>query len=279
MKIHVFKIAWSENKWKGMPEKKEDYENSYKNAIGRTQKGKSTGYEWVKENGIATEWWNFYDGFDKDYFYFRDPTGEGVKKIENGDIVLLISTKGDEGRHFVGVMGECEKLTEPKEFSWKELNEEQIKWIKEKNPKFPKVENEFSISYKVKSRKDMSFCLDKPIPYNPYAEIIGDLKQPNYTTVDEKNYGKVIEMLEEAKKENPAQQEKIEKIINKIKSPANKKENSTPSTSNQSLFSILNALQTKPFLILAGISGTGKTQIARLIAWAMSEENNNKKEG
>jgi hypothetical protein len=45
------------------------------------------------------------------------------------------------------------------------------------------------------------------------------------------------------------------------------------------LSSILNALQTKPFLILAGISGTGKTQIARLIAWAMSEENNNKKEG
>jgi len=45
------------------------------------------------------------------------------------------------------------------------------------------------------------------------------------------------------------------------------------------LSSILNALQTKPFLILAGISGTGKTQIARLIAGAMSEENNNKKEG
>jgi energy-coupling factor transporter ATP-binding protein EcfA2 len=264
--------------------KKEDYENSYKNAIGRTRKGKSTGYEWVKENGIATEWWNFYDGFDKDYFYFRDPTGEGVKKIENGDIVLLISTKGDEGRHFVGIMGECEKLTEPKEFSWKELNEEQIKWIKEKNPKFPKVKDkkgykEFFISYKVKSRKDMSFCLDKPIPYNPYAEIIGDLKQPNYTTVDEKNYDKVIKMLEEAKKENSAQQEKIEKIIekiekiiNKIKSPS-KEGISTSNTpnSNKSLSSIINAIKTKPFLILAGISGTGKTQIARLIAGKWEE--------
>ena len=40
------------------------------------------------------------------------------------------------------------------------------------------------------------------------------------------------------------------------------------------LSEILNALQTKPFLILAGVSGTGKTQIARLIAWAMSEEEN-----
>ena len=43
-----------------------------------------------------------------------------------------------------------------------------------------------------------------------------------------------------------------------------------------SLLSILNALETKPFLILAGISGTGKTQIARLIAGTMSEEKENK---
>jgi hypothetical protein len=206
-KIYVFKIAWSENKWKGMPETKEDYEKSYE--IARK-------FEWVKENGIATEWWNFYEGFDENYFYFRDPEGKGVKKIENGDIVLLISKKG-EGRHFVGVMGECEKLTEPKEFSWKELNKEQIKWIQEKNPKFPKVGNEeFSISYKVKSRKDMSFCLDTPILYEPYKEI-GDLRIKNYTEVDEKNYDKVIEMLEEAKEKNPDHKEKIEKIINKIK--------------------------------------------------------------
>lgn len=38
------------------------------------------------------------------------------------------------------------------------------------------------------------------------------------------------------------------------------------------LFQILTALNTKPFLILAGISGTGKTQIARITAGVMSEE-------
>jgi transcriptional regulator NrdR family protein len=271
-KIHVFKIAWSENKWKGMPETKEDYEKSY-------QIAKSFG--WVKEKGIGIEWWNFYEEFDENYFYFTDPTSEGVENIENGDIVLLISTKGGEGRHFVGIMGECEKLTAPKEFGWEKLlNKEQIQWIKEKNPEFPKVgDKEYSISYKVKSRKDLSFCLDKPIPYEPYKEI-GDLRIKNYTTIDEKNYDKVIEMLEEAKKENPAQQEKIEKIINKIKNLGKEGifTHTTPN-SNKSLPSIIHAINTKPFLILAGISGTGKTQIARLIAWAMSEENNNKKEG
>ncbi|MCM8789382.1 MAG: hypothetical protein NC907_06305, partial [Candidatus Omnitrophica bacterium] len=44
-------------------------------------------------------------------------------------------------------------------------------------------------------------------------------------------------------------------------------------SSPYSIPSILNALHTKPFLILAGISGTGKTQIARLIASAMSTQN------
>jgi len=273
-KIHVFKIAWSENKWKGMPETKEDYEKSY-------QIAKSFG--WVKEKGIGMEWWNFYEEFDENYFYFTDPTSEGVENIENGDIVLLISTKGDEGRHFVGIMGECEKLTAPKEFSWEKLlnkeqiKKEQIQWINEKNPEFPKVgDKEYSISYKVKSRKDLSFCLDKPIPYEPYKEI-GDLRRKNYTTIDEKNYDKVIEMLEEAKKENPTQQEKIEKIINKIKNLGKEGifTHTTPN-SNKSLSSIINAIKTKPFLILAGISGTGKTQIARLIAGKWEEGIKNK---
>jgi tRNA A37 threonylcarbamoyladenosine biosynthesis protein TsaE len=32
---------------------------------------------------------------------------------------------------------------------------------------------------------------------------------------------------------------------------------------------ILNAINTKPFIILSGISGTGKTQIARIISAGM----------
>jgi len=50
------------------------------------------------------------------------------------------------------------------------------------------------------------------------------------------------------------------------------KETDNKPTPYFTLSSILNALQTKPFLILAGISGTGKTQIARLIAGIMCEK-------
>ncbi len=42
-----------------------------------------------------------------------------------------------------------------------------------------------------------------------------------------------------------------------------------PSKDNK-LFQILHALNTKPFLILAGVSGTGKTQIARIVAGVMA---------
>ena len=55
------------------------------------------------------------------------------------------------------------------------------------------------------------------------------------------------------------------KSVNKHTSPKETENSKSP------LSSILNALQTKPFLILAGISGTGKTQIARLIANLISK--------
>jgi hypothetical protein len=45
-----------------------------------------------------------------------------------------------------------------------------------------------------------------------------------------------------------------------------------PDTNKETIKQILNAISTKPFLILAGVSGTGKTQIARLVAGVMSKE-------
>jgi ABC-type glutathione transport system ATPase component len=44
------------------------------------------------------------------------------------------------------------------------------------------------------------------------------------------------------------------------------------SSNNKKLNSILHALSTKPFLILAGVSGTGKTQIARIVAGVVAGE-------
>jgi hypothetical protein len=91
---------------------------------------------------------------------------------------------------------------------------------------------------------------------------------------------KVAEKMGEILEEGIKKEEKLKELANKLFKEIEEK--TSPGEilpPNSRLSSILNAIQTKPFLILAGISGTGKTQIARLIAWAMSEENNNKKEG
>ena len=282
MEIYILKIAWSENKWKGMPSKKEDYEKMYKYAKK---------YRWVKKNGIAAEWWNFYEDFDKDFYYFRGPTDDSTKKIKDGDIVFLIS-RNKEGRQFIGVMGECKKFPMKKEFSYLDLlnknllNTKHENWIKEKNRNFPKVDNkDFSLTYIVGSKKDLSFCLDKPIKYEdnedkgiPDIRIAHLSRIPNKKEIKkEEAYKEIIKMLEEAKKENPTHSEKIDKIINKIKTSIDKIINKDKTinkikTSNESLSPIINALQSKPFLILAGISGTGKTQIARLIAEKWNEQ-------
>ena len=65
---------------------------------------------------------------------------------------------------------------------------------------------------------------------------------------------------------DPRKTEKTSEISDKTKSEA-----------SPLLEEILNALKSKPFLILAGISGTGKTQIARLVAekWDNTNEINN----
>ncbi|MEO0233197.1 MAG: hypothetical protein ABIL90_04545 [candidate division WOR-3 bacterium] len=63
-----------------------------------------------------------------------------------------------------------------------------------------------------------------------------------------------------------------EEIVKKVKEINLKDDKEDIKRDPQNISKIINALLTKPFLILAGVSGTGKTQIARIIANVMSEE-------
>jgi hypothetical protein len=83
---------------------------------------------------------------------------------------------------------------------------------------------------------------------------------------------KVAEKMGEILEEGIKKEEKLKELANKLFKEIEEK--TSPGEilpPNSRLSSILNAIQTKPFLILAGISGTGKTQIARLIASVMSK--------
>ncbi|MEO0092347.1 MAG: hypothetical protein ABIK61_06535 [candidate division WOR-3 bacterium] len=53
--------------------------------------------------------------------------------------------------------------------------------------------------------------------------------------------------------------------------------NSGNNKGKNKIISMLNAIETKPFIILSGISGTGKTQIARIISACLVTNTNNNK--
>jgi len=69
-----------------------------------------------------------------------------------------------------------------------------------------------------------------------------------------------------------ALKEALMKITGGEKDDALEKKRVLDGNKNDKILKILTALKTKPFLIFAGVSGTGKTQIARIIAGIWSKK-------
>mgnify|MGYP001773473685 CR=1 FL=1 len=268
MGVYLLKYAWSVTKWKGFPESEKEYEKNFEYAKS---------YSWVKESGLAVEWWCFYEGFDKNYYWgwMLRPSAP----IEDGSILFVIS-KGPSQKsglavmQFVGVYGHY--IKDEKTFNLRELlTEEQLGWLKKKAERNLKdVLKEISkCTYNFKSPKELSFVLDKYIEVDQKKYFGTKLGQASYAKIGKKKYPKFIELLQKAKDENPNLSDKIDKIIEKLKS--GEQGGSFGGNKNKySLNQILSAISTKPFIIFAGISGTGKTQIARIIASVMTKEKN-----
>jgi DNA polymerase III gamma/tau subunit len=108
---------------------------------------------------------------------------------------------------------------------------------------------------------DIKIVLDK---LSENKEIFGEVKKDiaalkeDFATFIQKYY----------KKHN-------EKQSDEDNNPEQPKENNN--MQGDKLNSIIHALSTKPFLILAGVSGTGKTQIARIVAGVMAGEEKKEK--
>jgi hypothetical protein len=74
----------------------------------------------------------------------------------------------------------------------------------------------------------------------------------------------VAGLVYELYKDKDKDKEKMKKDISEIKAKLPRQ--TEEGYSNTGLSNMLNAIETKPFIILSGISGTGKTQIARIIS-------------
>lgn len=205
IKIYLAKIAWSVNKWQGLPDKKEDYERNINNM--------AKDFKYVSENGLADEWWNFYERIDPKYYYWTTPKGR-VSKLEDGGIVFFISKKGEEEKmYFVGVMGNCSE-TNYKVSLNQLLTEDQKNWVKNKIDITTKI-----INFKAKGEKNLSFVLNEYIQINQEEYFGVTLKQAEFTEIKEEYNNKLIELLEKTKGEkgNEELRGKIDKIINILK--------------------------------------------------------------
>jgi len=94
----MWKVCWSRNNYSGW-----DHE-SYKEWI----MGKDRRFSFVKTHGFGHEWWNFYEGFHRNYYFgYASPVYSlKPRKLIAGGIIYFISRHPWSGEWFlVGVYG------------------------------------------------------------------------------------------------------------------------------------------------------------------------------
>jgi DNA replication protein DnaC len=104
--IGVAKIAWSYNSWRGIDEKTSEKWRNLKD---------ESSHSYVRETGFAFEWWNFYEGFDKDYYYgYIEGVDENSRRNFKDGLILFISKNPDDGNmYFIGFYGGADILPTP----------------------------------------------------------------------------------------------------------------------------------------------------------------------
>ena len=97
------KIGWSENGWQGFDQNSSSNKQSF-------------GYKYVREEGIANEWWNFYD-YGDNYYYGRIQAQGNPSHFRNNGLVLFASVNYETKKYnFIGFYGSTEygRFTLPK---------------------------------------------------------------------------------------------------------------------------------------------------------------------
>ncbi|MFW9876469.1 MAG: AAA family ATPase [Candidatus Thorarchaeota archaeon] len=89
IKGYVVKIAWADNGWEGFDQRGFKNKDKY-------------GYEFVKNYGYAHEWWNYYEGFDTDYFYGRVEMRTPSKKIDDCIVIFIAKNIYNDKFFFIG---------------------------------------------------------------------------------------------------------------------------------------------------------------------------------
>jgi hypothetical protein len=280
--IGIGKIAWSYNDWRGIDKNTSE--------TWRGLKDKSF-YKFVRETGFAYEWWNFYEGFDENYYY--GSIWGAQKGLKNG-LILFISRSLDDGNmYFIGFYGGADVLSEPYDIGNKidELIPEELKnelidhW--KKSPEsdgcqglLNAVQKRENLRLGIRAKKELSavFHKDNYIRVRQVEAFGKELGQVNFSSdIDPEKVKKLLEQaLEEHEKllENtskPEEKRYAEEVIEKIRKILSIYFISPECNCDKKCKDILKVLKGyKKQVVLYGVPGTGKTHIARQVARALT---------
>jgi hypothetical protein len=287
--IGVGKIAWSYNDWRGI-----DEETSRK---WRSLSGDSF-YRFVVETGFAYEWWNFYEGFDKDYYYGYIQWRTPQKDFKNGLIVFISKKPDDNEMYFIGFYGGADVLSKPYDTGKRidELIPEELKnelidhWKKlpisdDYQKLLDAVQKGETLKLGIRAKKELSavFREKQHIPIKQ-AEVFGERKglgMANFRSdIEPERVKKLLEQaLEEHEKlledaSEPEEKKYAEEVIKRIRKILSLYFISPEFNCDKECKDVLEVLKGyKKQVVLYGVPGTGKTHIARQVARALTGGN------
>jgi MoxR-like ATPase len=287
----VGKIAWSYNDWRGI--------DKFTSQKWRALDNESF-YGFVRETGFALDWWNFYEGFDKDYYYGYIEWGNQrpPEDFKNG-LILFISRNPDDGKmYFIGFYGGVEISSTPYDTGKKmddlipdDLKNELIEhWRSRKTPNCEKLLNDVlqgaTLKLEIRARKELSavFRKEKYIEIKQreaFGEGKKEMKRRNFMRdIEPEKVKKLLEQaLEEHEKllENTSESEErryAEEVIEKIRRVLSVYFNYPEFYCDKECKDILEVLKDyKKQIVLYGVPGTGKTYIAIQVARALTSGN------
>lgn len=176
------KIGWSLNGWQGFDK------------ISSTNKD-NFGYKYVKENGIANEWWNFYDYGDEYYYGWIQAPGSPTRFTDGGLVLFASVNYSTKTFCFIGFYGNAEygDFVPPKEIL-STIEDPEIK--NEYSPKLKEIK-----SLQWRGQKNQSCCFFKPIEFE-------------LSEIDQTNWGQAPWMY--VGENETIQKKQVKKLLEKV---------------------------------------------------------------
>lgn len=271
-KFIVWRILWSFNGYRGFDD--EVYEKIFLD--GKSEK---MGYEYAKKFGFGHEWWNFYEGFsDKYYFGYAPPLPKRIPvEFEDGGLIIFISRSFDGKWYFVGVYGKCSISRQGFQLNmtlWDTIDEKYRKIIRRETL----GELKTNVLH-LKAYKEYSTVLTKPIEIDLQNDLdVKAWRQMYFRYINAKTAGRLLNKSILEIKEFDSQDEIwsnkevcLERLERVYKSYMQRNitihdyfKSRGYCFAEHCVSAFYTALKTKGFVILAGLTGTGKTRMPQL---------------